>query len=273
MIIVKNKKLLIPTNDRYIAADYDAATGIRQFQIDRYSTNETDLAGLTPSLHIEYEDGATNVADLEMEVGDQYLTLTLTIPASVASHVGTMFVAIKMTNSQGAVRWATTRDWFYVEKSGVTVTPSTGVSVFEQMQARANEAMQRHTAAVEDAISDAEAAEEAALTAAESADAARAALQTLISSGSLVGERGSKGDKGDPGPAGPQGPQGMKGDKGDKGDTGESGVTVPISGTYTMYVDASGYLKVVYTEGTLVPTFRYDEQTGALYEVIEEGGT
>lgn len=271
MIIVKNKKLLIPTNDRYIAADYDAATGIRQFQIDRYSTNETDLAGLTPSLHIEYEDGATNVADLEMEVGDQYLTLTLTIPASVASHVGTMFVAIKMTNSQGAVRWATTRDWFYVEKSGITVTPSTGVSVFEQMQARANEAMQRHTAAVEEAISNAEDAEEAALTAAESADAMRATLQEMLSSGAFVGPAGPQGPPGENGQSivGPQGPPGAKGEKGEKGDPGESGILITVEGTYAMYVDAAGDLWVEYTEGTAIPTFEYDPITGNLYEVTE----
>ena len=271
MIIIKNKKLLIPTDERYIAADFDASTGIRQFQLDRYSVNEVDLYGLSPTLVMEYEDGATDVCDLTKEVDDeteQLLTLTLTIPASVASHPGTVFVTIKMTDSRGTLRWASFRAAMYIEKTGATPAVTTGLSVFEQMQARADEAMQRHTAAVEDAIGDAAEAEAAALTAAESADAARAALQTLISSGQLVGPQGPKGDTGQS-IVGPQGPKGDTGEKGDKGDRGDSGILIKVEGTYALYVDAAGDLWVEYTEGTAVPTFEYDPETGNLYEVTE----
>ena len=274
MIIIKNKKLLIPTDERYIAADFDASTGIRQFQLDRYSVNEVDLYGLSPTLALEYEDGATNVCDLTKEVDDeteQFLTLTLTIPASVASHPGTVKATIKMTDSRGTLRWASFPAVFYIEKTGVTPPASTDISIFDQMQARADEAMQRHTAAVEDAIIDAEEAEAAALTAAESADAARAALQTLISSGQLVGPAGPQGPPGADGQGiiGPQGPPGMRGEKGEKGDPGESGILIKVEGTYAMYVDAAGDLWVEYTEGTAVPTFEYDPITGDLYEVTE----
>lgn len=246
MIIVKNKKLLIPTDERYIAADYDANTGIRQFQIDRYSTNETDLAGLTPTLVVAYEDGTQDICDLGMEVSDRYIVLTLTVPASVASHPGTMFVNIKMTDSLGTVRWASFIAAFYAEKTGVVPTV-TDISLFEQIEARANEALAKASTAAGEATA-----------AALAADEARAALQELISSGDLIGP---KGDKGDPGIQGIQGPPGPKGDTGPKG---ESGIVVGVEGSYTMYVDADGYLKVRYIEGTAIPEFIYDPETGLL---------
>lgn len=74
--------------------------------------------------------------------------------------------------------------------------------------------------------------------------------------------KGEKGDKGDIGPAGPQGP---KGDPGPKGERGDSGITMPISGFFTMSVDEEGYLYVHVADGGEKPPFRYDEGEGILY--------
>lgn len=83
------------------------------------------------------------------------------------------------------------------------------------------------------------------------------------------GVQGQKGATGGVGPAGPQGIQGPKGDKGDKGDTGPSGVTVPLSGFFTMYVDTVGNLYAKVPQGASSPPFKYDSATGNLYWVKE----
>ena len=56
--------------------------------------------------------------------------------------------------------------------------------------------------------------------------------------------------------------------KGVKGDRGDSGVTTPINGFFTMYVDGDGNLWVL-SEDDLTNTFEYDEATGNLYFVQE----
>ena len=56
--------------------------------------------------------------------------------------------------------------------------------------------------------------------------------------------------------------------KGAKGDRGDSGVTTPINGFFTMYVDGDGNLWVL-SEDDLTNTFEYDEATGNLYFVQE----
>ena len=56
--------------------------------------------------------------------------------------------------------------------------------------------------------------------------------------------------------------------KGNKGDRGDSGVTTPINGFFTMYVDEDGNLWVL-SEDDLTNTFEYDAETGNLYFVQE----
>lgn len=67
------------------------------------------------------------------------------------------------------------------------------------------------------------------------------------------------------GPQGAQGIQGPKGDKGDKGEQGESGITVPVSGFFTLSGDEAGDLWAYYTDGSTPPSFEYDLETGDIY--------
>ena len=94
------------------------------------------------------------------------------------------------------------------------------------------------------------------------------------------GPQGIQGVKGDTGATGPQGPQGERGEqgvqgptgpKGDKGDPGESGVTVPVSGFFSLAVDDDGYLNCYYADGGSPPPFVYDEDTGLLSYEVEVG--
>lgn len=56
--------------------------------------------------------------------------------------------------------------------------------------------------------------------------------------------------------------------KGTKGDRGDSGVTTPINGFFTMYVDEDGNLWVL-SETDMSTVFEYDSDTGNLYYVQE----
>ena len=76
------------------------------------------------------------------------------------------------------------------------------------------------------------------------------------------GPQGPKGDKGDTGETGPMGPQGPQGEKGEQG---ESGITVPISGIFSLGVEPDGGLYAYYTEGSDPPEFEYSSDTGELY--------
>lgn len=79
------------------------------------------------------------------------------------------------------------------------------------------------------------------------------------------GPQGPKGDKGDTGETGPMGPQGPIGPQGEKGEQGESGITVPISGIFSLGVESDGGLYAYYTKGSDPPEFEYNSDTGELY--------
>ena len=69
---------------------------------------------------------------------------------------------------------------------------------------------------------------------------------------------------------GPQGPQGIQGPKGDKGDRGDSGITVPVSGIFTLSGDADGNLWACYADGDNPPSFEYNQDTGDVYYITPE---
>lgn len=79
------------------------------------------------------------------------------------------------------------------------------------------------------------------------------------------GLKGDKGDKGEQGEQGKQGIQGIQGPKGNDGAQGSSGVSVPVSGLFTLAVEPNGDLYVYYADGSTPPSFTYDSATGSLY--------
>ena len=89
-----------------------------------------------------------------------------------------------------------------------------------------------------------------------------------------TGATGATGAKGATGPTGPQGvkgeqgergPQGIQGPKGEKGERGDSGVTVPLSGFFSLTVDSDGNLWSHVADGAAAPPFSYNPSTGELY--------
>ena len=97
-----------------------------------------------------------------------------------------------------------------------------------------------------DSIDDAKTAANAA---AANANAVAADVQAKLDSGAFVG------------PQGPQGPQGPAGD---------GGIITEIAGFFTMWVNDAGDLYVS-AQTDLSDMFHYDEETGNLYYVTEDG--
>ena len=87
----------------------------------------------------------------------------------------------------------------------------------------------------------------------------------------VQGIQGERGERGFQGERGLQGVMGERGDRGEKGDPGESGVTAPVSGFFTLSVDSEGNLYAHTADNGNAPEFEYDETTGNLYFVTEEG--
>lgn len=94
-----------------------------------------------------------------------------------------------------------------------------------------------------------------------------------------TGATGATGAKGATGPTGPQGvkgeqgergPQGIQGPQGPKGERGDSGVTVPLSGFFSLTVDSDGNLWSHVVDGAAAPPLSYNPSTGELYYEIGE---
>ena len=101
----------------------------------------------------------------------------------------------------------------------------------------------------------------------------------LINDGAVKGPQGEQGPQGiqgvpgiqgERGIQGIQGPHGIQGPQGEKGESGESGVTAPVSGFFTLSVDADGNLWAHSAAEGTAPAFELDPDTGALYIVTEE---
>lgn len=82
------------------------------------------------------------------------------------------------------------------------------------------------------------------------------------------GATGATGPQGVKGEQGERGPQGIQGPKGERGERGDSGVTAPLSGFFSLTVDAEGNLWAHAADGASAPPFSYDADTGELYYEI-----
>lgn len=81
----------------------------------------------------------------------------------------------------------------------------------------------------------------------------------------LQGVQGPIGATGSTGATGAIGPQGSKGEKGEQGERGDSGVTIPISGLFTLSGDTDGNLWAFYADGSTPPAFETDIEGNIYY--------
>lgn len=137
MILVINREMLIPNNERYIGTTYDEASMNRVFQIARYTNNGVDLSALSFKLDLEYNNGGKDTSDLDVVIDDENITLTWEIPSSCLQVPGTVFIALRANDTQGTVKWASFRAAVYVEDTIDTPGTYTGdLTELEQLEAR-----------------------------------------------------------------------------------------------------------------------------------------
>ena len=116
MIIVKNRELLIPNNERYIGTTYDTETENRIFQVPRCSQRGVDLAALTFRLDIQYANNSYDTVILDKEVDDEFVLLIWRITSATLQVPGTMYIGLRAIDGEATVKWSSFSAAMYVER-------------------------------------------------------------------------------------------------------------------------------------------------------------
>ena len=137
MITVVGRKLIIPETDKQIGTTYDNNSEVRHIRINRITTGGVDLSNLRFKLDLEYADTTPDTCLLDVEVQDEYILLTWTIPDSCVAHKGTVWAAIRAYDENGTVKWATNRGPLYVDHTIFDGEAYSGhLAEFEQLEER-----------------------------------------------------------------------------------------------------------------------------------------
>ena len=116
MITVKNRTLIIPNNDRYIATNYDNNVTELQFKIDNTTTNGVDITYLEFFLDIRYENGTADSFVLEKQTRDDYILLTTRLTNKhLKDHIGAALINLRAKDGKEVVRWASSMAAVYIE--------------------------------------------------------------------------------------------------------------------------------------------------------------
>lgn len=184
MILINNRTMVTPNNDRYIGTVQDDNSDIRRFQIKRVTTNGVDLAALGFSLDLLFPNGAKDTVPLEKEVQDKHIILVWTVTKTQVQNAGTIFANIRAADVNGTVKWASNKSAFYVEAPiGVPGDLGAGssLSLFEQYEQRIRRLTERLTTEMAEAKQIAEEGRQAAVNAGATAvnDAAEGRRQAV----------------------------------------------------------------------------------------------
>ena len=114
MITVKGRELIIPKSEQQIGTSYDNNAEVRHICIDRVTSRGIDIANLNYRLDLEYANKVLDTSLLDVEVQDDYILLTWTIPASCVAVKGTVWIAIRAYDESGTIKWASNKGAVYV---------------------------------------------------------------------------------------------------------------------------------------------------------------
>lgn len=140
MITVKGRELMIPPMEREIGTTYDESAEVRIFRIDRVTAGGIDLSHLNYRLDLEYQGEQKDTSLLDIEVREDSILLTWTIPHSCLTTAGTVWIAIRGYDDNGTVKWASNKGSVYVEDT--IDTPGSnppGLTELEQLERRIDE--------------------------------------------------------------------------------------------------------------------------------------
>ena len=137
MITVKGRELIIPRSERQIGTPYDNNAEVRHIRIDRVTSGGIDIANLNSRLDLEYANNVLDTCLLDVEVQEEYILLTWTIPDTCLTQKGTVWIAVRAYDENGSIKWATNRGAVYVGHTIFDGPAYTGkLSELEQLEER-----------------------------------------------------------------------------------------------------------------------------------------
>lgn len=263
MIVVKNRVLIIPNNDRYIATGYDNNVTDLQFRVDKIMSNGVDITYLDFFLDMLYEDGSVDTAILRKEVNDEYIILSLHFTNKMLSKIGAVLISLRAKDGTENVRWSSNMAALYIEETvnaikkisfegniffdGKTTSLEQLEDIFINLKrqiasatAKANEASEDAKVKVGDKLREVEAKLLEYTNTSNEAKILTDGIKKSLAEGKFVG------------PKGDQGPIGPKGERGEKGEQGLPGYSViatkdrlgVVKGSATVHIDEEGRLSV-----------------------------
>ena len=137
MITVKGRELIIPRSEQQIGTPYDNNAEVRHIRIDRVTSGGIDIANLNYRLDLEYANDVLDTCLLDVEVQEEYILLTWTIPDTCLTQKGTVWIAVRAYDENGSIKWATNRGAVYVGHTIFDGPAYTGkLSELEQLEER-----------------------------------------------------------------------------------------------------------------------------------------
>lgn len=263
MIVVKNRVLIIPNNDRYIATGYDNNVTDLQFRVDKIMSNGVDITYLDFFLDMLYEDGSVDTAILRKEVNDEYIILSLHFTNKMLSKIGAVLISLRAKDGTENVRWSSNMAALYIEETvnaikkisfegniffdGKTTSLEQLEDIFINLKRQIASATTKANEVSEDAkvkigakLSEADAKILECTNKCNEAKILTDGIKKSLAEGKFVG------------PKGDQGPIGPKGERGEKGEQGLPGYSViatkdrlgVVKGSDTVHIDEEGRLSV-----------------------------
>lgn len=267
MIVVKNRVLVIPNNDRYIATGYDNNVTDLQFRVDKIMSGGVDITYLDFFLDMLYEDGSVDTAILRKEVNDEYIILSLHFTNKMLSKIGAVLISLRAKDGTENVRWSSNMAALYIEDTvnaikkisfegniffdGKTTSLEQLEDIFINLKrqiasatAKANEVSEDAKVKIGAKLSEVEAKLLEYTNTSNEAKTLTDGIKKSLAEGKFVGPKGEKGDQG------PIGPKGERGEKGEQGLPGYSIVATKdrlgvVKGSDTVHIDEEGRLSVV----------------------------
>ena len=263
MIVVKNRVLIIPNNDRYIATGYDNNVTDLQFRVDKIMSGGVDITYLDFFLDMLYEDGSVDTAILRKEVNDEYIILSLHFTNKMLSKIGAVLISLRAKDGTENVRWSSNMAALYIEDTvnaikkisfegniffdGKTTSLEQLEDIFINLKRQIASATTKANEVSEDAkvkigakLSEADSKILECTNKCNEAKTLTDGIKKSLAEGRFVG------------PKGDQGPIGPKGERGEKGEQGLPGYSViatkdrlgVVKGSDTVHIDEEGRLSV-----------------------------
>jgi hypothetical protein len=117
MITIKNRRMTVPEEERYLGAKGDSNTTVRVFSLPRTNANDADISSLNFSIDFYYYDGTTNTTViLDKIINEKNFELTWNIIASDLRVEGTVLLQIIAKDLNGTVKWTSYKEPFYIDE-------------------------------------------------------------------------------------------------------------------------------------------------------------